>query len=139
MSVDLTKLTAASFMPGLQNSGQFSGQWLISGSLDATPGGLATSSNMTGSIFIPLEDPTVVSVMRVNLPSANGDLASKWFPLFGTAELYDTTANWALLLYVGSATGGRNIYLNFVNNQNTLTTFTNFPINIYGHLYSYAW
>jgi len=124
-------------MPGLQNAGQFSGQALISGALDASPSYISNTSNMTGTIFIPLPDPTVVSAMRINLPSAAGQLASRWFPLFGTVDLQDLSNGWDLIMYVGSATGGRNIYFNFVNRNNSLTTFTNFPVNIYGHLYSY--
>lgn len=137
--VDISKIAAASFMPGLQNVGQLSGQALISGNLEASPGYNTNTSNMTGTIFVSLPDPTVVSAMRVNLPSANGQLASRWFPLFGTAILTDSIAGWDMVLYVGSATGGRNIYFNFVNHNNSLTTFTNYPINIYAHLYSYAW
>lgn len=137
--VDITKIAAASFMPGLQNAGQFSGTAYISGVLDASPGYPTNTSNMTGTIFIPLPDPTVVSVMRINLPNAAGQLASRWFPLFGTIRLLDQTNDWILILYIGSATGGRNIYFNFVNSSNTGRTFTSFPVNIYGHLFSYAW
>lgn len=137
--VDITKIAAASFMPGLQNVGQLSGQAVISGALQASPVYNTITSNMTGTIFVQLPDPTVVSAMRVNLPTAHGELATRWFPLFGTAFLTDETAGWDLVLYVGSAPNGRNIYFNFVNHNNSLTTFSNFPINIYAHLYTYAW
>jgi hypothetical protein len=135
--INIQNLTAASFMPGLQNSGQISGQAIINGTLDASPNYNVTTSNMTGTIFIPLEDPTVISVLRVNLPNASGQLASRWFPLFGTVELTDSVLDWVLIMSVGSASGGRNIYFNFVNTVNNSWTATNFPINIYGHLYSY--
>ena len=137
MSIDISKLAAASFMPGLQNSGQFSGQAVISGTLNATPTYPSNTSNMTGTIYIPLPDATVISDMRINLPNANGDLATYWFPLFGTLELTDSTAGWLMIMYVGAARGGRNIYFNFVNKNNSGVTFTSFAINIYGHLYTY--
>lgn len=133
-------IVAASFWPGLQNIGQTSGTAQISGTLNASPSGIsATSSNMTGTIFISLPDPTIVSLFRVNFPDAHGDLASRWFPLFGTLQIYDTASpvNYKLIMTIGSANGGRNVYLNFVNAQNTTTTFTNWRINFYGHLYTY--
>lgn len=137
MSINISKMAAASFMPGLQNAGQVSGQALISGSLDASPTYPITTSNMTGAIIVTLPNPQAISAFRVNLPNANGQLATRWFPLFGTAELHDFTAGWDLILYVGSSPVGRYIYFNFVNRNNSLTTFTNFPVNIYGHIFSY--
>lgn len=131
-------ISAASFWPGLQNVGTTYGTANITGTLNPTPNpaNLATSSNLTGVIFVSLPDPQVISALRINLPDANGDLAAKWFPVFGTTELTDDTANWRLILYVGSAPAGRLIYFNFVNLANS-TTSINQRLNIYGHLYTY--
>lgn len=139
MAIDIKNIAAASFMPGLQNKGQLNGTALITGSLAPSPlaGG---TSNLTGSFVISLPDTKVVSLLRVTLPNANGDLAAYWFPLMGTAELSDLTAHWRLIFYVLSNFSGREISFNFVNlSTSVTTTFTNFPINVYGHLYSYPW
>ena len=139
--IDISKLTAASFMPGLQNVGQIEGSVNINGTVQGSPNfSTPNTSNMVGIINIPLPDPTVISALRVNLPNADGQLATRWFPLFGTVELTDISAStpqWILIMYAGSAFNGRNIYFNFVNATTNPITFTNFPINIYGHLYSY--
>lgn len=138
--VDFTKISAASFWPGLQNVGTISGTATITGTINVSPNtsGGSLSSNMTGAAQIQLPDPSVISVLRVNLPDANGDLASRWFPLFGTAELTDSTAGWKLIMYVGSYQYGRVIYLNFVS-LNTASISINQRLNIYGHLYTYPW
>ncbi len=136
-----TNIVSASFWPGLQNVGQTSGQAFITGTLNQSPSGVsASSSNMTGSIFISLPDSTVVSIFRVNFPDGTGDMASKWFPLFGTLEIWNTTNpyNYKLIMTIGSAAGGRIIYFNFVNAQSTSSTI-NLHMNIVGHLYSYPW
>lgn len=143
---DLTKIQAASFWPGLQNIGQTTGTASISGTLDASPntGINNTTSNMTGTIFVPLPDDKVIGVFRLNFPDANDDLASKWFPIFGALEVYQYPSGggsleWKLILTMGSATGGRNIYFNFVNATTSPITFSSWQINIYGHLYTYPW
>lgn len=135
-----SQTAAASFWPGLQNVGQTSGTALISGTLNASPSGISsTSSNMTGSIFVGLPNASVISGMRLNLPDAHGHLASRWFPLFGCLELTDATAQWKVIFNATAAAGGRGIYFNFVNIANGTTTFTNFRVNIVAHLYSYPW
>lgn len=137
--VHFPDIAAASFWPGLQNVGTVSGTATITGTLKGSPsGGDSNSSNMTGQILVALPDPNVVSVFRVNLPDANGHLASRWFPLMGTAILTDFTADWKLILYVGSSGVGRIIYFNFVQ-LGTSAISINQRLNIYGHLYTYAW
>lgn len=136
--VDFTKIAAASFWPGLQNVGTISGTATITGTINASPdtsGGVACS-NMTGSVTVNLPDPKVISILRVNLPDAHGQLATRWFPLFGTAELTDSTAGWKLIMYVGSYRFGRVIYFNFVS-LSVSSISINQRLNIYGHLYSY--
>jgi hypothetical protein len=135
-------IAAASFWSGLQNVGQTYGTAYISGTLYASPSGISpTSSNMTGTIFISLPDPTVISIFRVNFPDADGELATRWFPLFGTLQIYDTATpnDFKLIMTIGSAIGGRNIYLNFVNAHSSSKSFSGFRINIYGHLFTYPW
>lgn len=136
--VDFTKVSAASFWPGLQNVGTAQGAATITGTLNKSPDttGGSSCSNMVGTILVNLPDPTVISALRVNLPDAHGDLASRWFPLFGTTELTDNTAGWKLILYVGSYQFGRVIYFNFVSLSVSNITI-NQRVNIYGHLYSY--
>lgn len=137
---DFTKINATSLWPGLQNVGTTSGTATITGTINASPdtSGGSLCSNMVGAVQMQLPDPSVVSALRVNLPDANGDLATKWFPLFGTTELTDRTAAWKLILYVGSYEFGRVIYFNFVSLSTSAITI-NQRLNIYGHLYSYAW
>jgi len=135
--LDPSKIAAASFWPGLQNIGQTEGQAFISGVLPASPNSTDTSS-LTGTIFIELPDDKVISSMRINMPDADGDLAVKWFPVFGTLTLIDLSAGWQVIFTVGSASGGRNLYFNFVN-QNTTGTMINQHVNIFAHLYTYSW
>lgn len=137
MSLDLTKLQATSLMPGLQNSGQIKGSVTLSGTLSPSPSTTYTS-NTVGKIIIKLPDPSVVSIFRVSLPSANGDLATEWFPLIGVVELTDLTAEWRLILYLQSDPAGRAISFNFVNLQNNLTNL-NVQLDYYAHLFSYPW
>lgn len=139
MSYKITKLAAASFLPGLQNTGEVSGTANINGFLPASPAYPGTTSNLTGSFTIALPDPSMISLIKVNLPDAHGDLASGWFPVMGTAELSDNTADWLLILYILSDPAGRAISFNFVNKHNSGTTFSNFRINVFAHLYSYPW
>ena len=135
--IKFNTIAAASFWPGLQNVGTVSGTATITGTLKASPsGGDSNSSNMTGTVIISLPDPSVISVFRVNLPDANGHLSSRWFPLMGTTILTDFTANWKLILYLGSYGGGRVIYFNFVQLASTSTSISQ-RLDIYGHLYSY--
>ncbi len=136
--VDFSKIGAASFWPGLQNVGTIEGTATISGTINASPDttGGASCSNMTGTVLVELPDPTVISALRVNLPDAHGDLASRWFPLFGTTQLTDATTGWKLILYVGGYQFGRVIYFNFVS-LSTGSISVNQRLNIYGHLYSY--
>jgi len=135
--LDPSKIAAASFWPGLQNIGQTEGQAYISGILDGSPSATYTSS-LTGTIFIELPDDQVISSMRINMPDANGDLATKWFPVFGTLNLADQVAGWQVIFTVGSASGGRNLYFNFINQNSTGTTI-NQHVNIFAHLYTYSW
>ena len=139
MIINTAIASTSIFTPGLQNSGQVSAQALITGTLDVAT--MSETSNMTGSFLVPLPNARVISVMRVNLPSAHGYLASKWFPLVGTIELTDLVANWRLIMYVLSASNGRQISFNFVNLQTSggTTNFSNWPINVYAHLYTYPW
>lgn len=139
MSYKLSNIAAASFLPGLQNTGTISGTAYVTGFLPASPNYPTTTSNLTGTFTVPLIDISMISLLRVNLPDANGDLASSWFPVMGTAELHDDTADWLLILYVLSDPVGRSVSFNFVNKHNAGTTLTNFRINIYAHLFSYPW
>jgi len=136
--VDYDKIAFASFWPGLQNVGTTSGTATITGTLNTSPDttGGSSSSNLVGSVLLDLPNPKVITVLRVNLPDANGDLASRWFPLFGTTELTDRTAKWKLILYVGNYPYGRVIYFNFVS-LSTSSISINQRLNIYGHLYTY--
>jgi hypothetical protein len=139
MGIDLTKIAAASFMPGLQNSGQISGTASISGTLNPS-GTDGTTSNMTGTFVLVLPDPNVISLLRVNLPDGHGQLASRWFPVIGTVELTDTTtsSHYRLVMFVQSHPLGRAINYNFVSTTTSDTiTFSSFRIAIYGHLFSY--
>lgn len=142
MTIDISKLAAASFMPGLQNSGQVTGEAFITGTLDASPAYPSNTSNLTNTantpIVIELPDPSVISIVRINMPDATGDLASKWFPLIGTCELTDNTLNWKAIYYITSHPQGRAIYFNFVNTVNSGTT-VNQHLNIYAHLFTYPW
>ena len=142
MSIDISKLTAASFMPGLQNSGQVSGEAFITGPLGGSPGYPSSTSNLTNTgsepIIIQLPDPSVISVVRINMPDANGDLASKWFPLIGTCELTDLTAGWKAIFYITSNPLGRAIYFNFVNTNSRATTISQ-HLSVYAHLFTYPW
>lgn len=129
-------IAAASFWPGLQNVGQTSGEAHITGTLNGSPSGIsATSSNMTGTVFVSLPDPTVISLFRVNIPEIDSAI---WVPLFGSAEIWNNTGsnNYKLIIYVGSASSGRNFYLNFVN-ASTSSVSVDIHLNIYGHLYTY--
>jgi hypothetical protein len=144
-TINVSKIAAASFMAGLQNVGQVSVTAYVTGTLYGSPNSVSNTSNMNGVFTINMPNPNVISVLRVNLPNAAGQLASRWFPLFGTCQLTDSTNNWRLLLYVGTSTAGRVITFNFVNLKSTLTNFTGsggsypFAINVYGHLYSFPW
>jgi len=135
--LDPSKIAAASFWPGLQNIGQTEGEAYISGTLPASPSSTNTSS-LTGTIFIELPDDQVISSMRINMPDADGDLATKWFPVFGTLNLVDQVAGWRVIFTVGSASGGRNLYFNFINQNNAGITI-NQHVNIFAHLYTYSW
>lgn len=137
-NIDFSKISATSLWPGLQNVGTTYGAATITGTLNTSPdtSGGSSSSNLTGSVLVDLPDPKVISVFRVNLPDANGQLATRWFPLFGTIELTDSTAGWKLIMYVGSYQYGRVIYFNFVS-LSTSSISINQRLNIYGHLYSY--
>ena len=132
-----SKIAGASFLPGLQNMGTISAQASISGILHGSPNSVTNTSNTYGIITLTLPDPNLISSLLVNFPDAAGDLASKWFPLFGSGYFYDSTNNWVLNLYVGSSPTGRNIYYNFCNTVNFNYPFSSFRINIYGHLYTY--
>jgi hypothetical protein len=135
--LDPSKISAASFWPGLQNVGQTEGEAYISGTVDGSPTSTNTSS-LTGTIFIQLPDDQVISSMRINMPDAHGDLASMWFPVAGTLILEDQTADWRIIFTVGSASGGRNLYFNLVN-QSTSATVIGQHVNIFAHLYTYSW
>lgn len=130
-------IAAGSFWPGLQNIGQISGSAYISGTLSASPTSTYTSS-LTGTIFVPLADDQTVVSMRLNMPDANGDLASKWFPIFGTLNLIDQVALWRVIYTIGPVSGGRNIYFNFINQNNAGVAIAQ-HLNIYAHLYTYNW
>lgn len=135
-------IAAASFWPGLQDVGTIDGTAYISGTLNQSPSGLdANSSNMTGKILVELPDPSVISILRVNFPDADGALASDWFPLFGSLQLYDNSGSndYKLILSVGNAPTGRYIYINFANISTAAKTFTDFRVVIHGHLYTYPW
>lgn len=132
-----SKIAGASFLPGLQNMGTITAQASISGTLFGSPGYPSNTSNTYGIISLTLPDPNLISSFRVNFPDAAGDLASKWFPLFGSGVFNDSTNDWFLNVYVGSSPTGRNIYYNFTNTVNSNHTFSSFRINIYGHLYTY--
>ena len=137
--IDITKIAAASFMPGLQNQGQINAVASISGVLNPS-GTDGTTSNMTGYFTISLPDPTVISLFRVNLPDAAGQLASKWFPLIGTVELTDITNHFRLVIFAQSDPVGRGFNYNFVSTSNSVGyTASSFRINVYGHLFSYPW
>lgn len=137
--IDITKIAAASFMPGLQNQGQVTATALINGTLNPS-GNDGTTSNMTGYFTITLPNPAVVSLFRVNLPDAAGQLASYWFPFIGTVELTDYTNHFRLVMFVQSSATGRQINYNFVSTSTSLGfTAVNFRISVYGHLYSYSW
>ena len=137
-TIDITKIATASFMPGLQNAGQTSGTASIAGTIDASPSYKTNTSNLTGTIFVPLPDPTVISLFRVNLPDSAGQLASRWFPLIGTVELTDNTNHFRLVMFVQGTTTGRAINYNFVSiSTSSGYTASNYRINIYGHLFSY--
>jgi hypothetical protein len=137
--IDLTKVSAASFMPGLQNSGQVTGTANISGVL--SPSGTdGTTSNMTGYFTIALPDPSVISLFRISLPDAAFQLATKWFPLIGTVELTDVTNHYRLIIFVQSDPVGRGFSYNFVSLSTTTGyTASNYRILIYGHLFTYPW
>lgn len=137
MSIDIMNIAAASFMPGLQNQGNISGSVTINGTLYGSPSS-SNTSNTYGKINITLPDPNVISLFRITLPSANGDLSSKWFPLIGVLELTDNIAQWRLILYLMGSSTGRTITYNFVNLSTSNTTL-NVTLDYYAHLYSYPW
>lgn len=154
MTINIGNLAAASFMPGLQNSGQVTTTAYISGSLNGSPSYPSNTSNLVNPIdannnpipiIVQLPDISVISQFSVNFPYASGDLASKWFPMAGTGEFYDYTQNWECILYEFSHPEGRAFYFNILNMVAGPITFTGsggaqpFAINITGHLFSYPW
>lgn len=133
MSVDLTKVRSASFLPGLQNIGTSQTIATVSGTIQGNGG------NLIGSFLIYFPTPNVISVIRVNLPDAHGDLASNWFPLIGSTQLYDATDKWYLSMYVQNNASGRGVVFDFLSDQASDRTLTNFRISVYAHLYTYPW
>lgn len=138
-------IAAASFWPGLQNVGQTFGSSTISGTLNRGPqSGVISpnSSNMVGSFFISLPDPTVVSVWRINLvDNLGGTWPNVWWPIFGSVQLDHFTGgviDYKLIVVEQQATGGRQFNINFVG-ANSGDININLTMNIYGHLYSYPW
>lgn len=136
-NIDITKVASASFMPGLQNSGQVTGFITFDGTVKASPSPPTSTSNLTGIGLIPLPNPNVISSIIVNFPGFNGDLATKWFPLFGTCELTDLVLNVRIILYVGSYSGGRSISFNIVNLTTSDIQFVSMPIAYKAFLYTY--
>ena len=136
MGIDLSKVQAASFLPGLQNIGTATATALVSGTMP----GSGTSPNLgylIGNFVIPFPESDILSDIRVTLPNASGQLASRWFPVMGSIELVDYTIGFTLILDVLSNSSGRQINFNFVNSNASSYTFTNFPIDISAQLYTY--
>lgn len=129
-TINLAKVKASSFFPGLQNIG--TGSTTIS-----VTGVIPNQGNLVGSstIFFPKE---CMSLTRVTLPDAHGDLATYWFPIIGSVQLYDATDKWYLTIYTQPNAQGRTVQFDFTSDQVvTNITLTDFRISLYSHFYSY--
>jgi hypothetical protein len=133
MSINLTKIKSASFLPGLQNIGTSETISTVNGTIQGNGG------NLIGSFLLYFPTPNTISVIRVNLPDAHGDLASSWFPLIGSIQLYDATSQWYLSMYVQNNSSGRGVVFDFLSNKATDQTLSGFRIHAFAHLYTYPW
>lgn len=133
MSVNLSKIHSASFIPGLQNLGTTQNSASIFGS--APP-----ASNLYGNIPLFFPSNNVMSCIRVNFPNAHGDLASSWFPLIGTGAYHDKVDNIRTYVWVTSMTSGRliNFVIHNLSNTNTFTA-SGYGLNAYAHMYTFPW
>ena len=133
MTVNLAKVKSSSFLPGLQNIGTSQTTATINGTIQGNSG------NLIGSFLLYFPTPNIISVIRVNMPDAHGDLATYWFPMIGTAQFYDATSKWYLTMAVQNNPAGRGVVFDFLSDTTTDTTLTNFRIKAYAHLYTYPW
>lgn len=136
MSVDVSKLVASSEIAGLQNLGVITGSGTISGTMPAA--GILPSSSI--SLNFPGGVPTdVIAMTRVNI-TGNGTgsgITDYWFPLQGSLVILDGTNGYFLVIYSTSATGGRKIFVELVNNTQASQTVSGLKVSIFMHLYSY--
>lgn len=132
-NIDLSKIKASSLLPGLQNVGTSSTTLTVNGTIP-NQGNLIG----TGTLLFPLNN--IMALVRVNFPDAHGDLASSWFPVIGTIQVYDATSKWYLTLYTQPNPNGRSITFDFTSNDavNNIA-LTNFRILLAAHLYTYPW
>jgi hypothetical protein len=141
MSVDISKIQSASFLPGLRDLGPIAP---ISHNIGVVT--IPSNGNTTLSpIVIPLPRNDVISSLRVNLTGTN-NIGSYWIPLFGMTVIGDvalaesSAANYYIIDTVQSNANGRQLTLEFVNNtSNSVVTTPNLTINIAGHIYEFPW
>ncbi len=137
MNINLSTISTASFMEGLQNIGAVSNQIKFSGTLPATTAGF-----LVGDYTINFPTNNIISTWRINMPDADGDLSNLWLPMTTGSRFLNVVNGgnvWSIIFFVSSASNGRKISFIFNNFTQDAIEFSDFPINIFGHLYKYPW
>jgi hypothetical protein len=131
--IDMNKVQAASFMPGLQDLGAITP--VVYNFTGTLPG--PANSVLRTSVIIPFARNDVLSLLKINVAGTNFSSA-KWFPLNGTASLYEGKVGYFIIFNMQSDSAGRKINITFVNNLSSASiTLPSITFTFSGHLYSY--
>lgn len=136
-NLDLSKIAASSFTPGLQTVGTVNSAAYVTGQLPPN----AQGSYLSGSVVVEFPIINNLVTWRVNFPSASGDLAAYWFPMTTGSQFLNVVngANqWTVQFFINSHPLGRQIYYLFSSlTQAGAINFNNWQINIFGNVYTF--
>lgn len=134
--IDLDKLQAANFMPGLTVLGD-----PLTFSKPFT-GSIPILSSINTTLPLPFSRQDAISLIEVNI--AGGHMGALWFPVAGFAGIEDAlsvspfSSAYYMLFTVTAAASGRNLNIEFINE--TVGAVVNLPsltITAKVHLYTY--
>ncbi len=135
MGLDLSKTQAYTGLSGLIDLTTVDATPLsVNGLVLPTGGGVSSVYN----IALPYSSSDVISLINVTVGGASAGISDYTFPLIGTLSLYDYPNSYSMYFVVQSASGGRNIQLQFANQTvGSSVTVPNLTINAHAHLYNY--
>lgn len=141
-TIDLTKVQAASFLPGLQDLGSPADQSYHLGAVTIPAGGVTNLS-----VVVPFSRSDVFSQIRVAFSGMSNVSSSEWIPLFGQTTVGDVNqtafspaASYYVIMQVVSNSAGRQINLQFANNtSSSIVTTPDLTLLVHSHLYAYPW